>query len=51
MKLEPVTKLDNRNKTTSKKFKMTLFWQTVRSLSFYQFMVNLEQSQSMIPDV
>ena len=41
MKLEPLTKLDKRN---------TSYTQTVASLSFYRFVVNLEQSGSWIPD-
>ena len=42
MKLGPVTKLDKRNKTTSKKF--------MTSLSFFGFLANLEQSGGRIPD-
>ena len=38
MKLRPVTKLDKRNKTTSKKLTMTSFQQIVTSLPFFQFM-------------
>ena len=50
MKLEPVTKLDKRNKTTSKNLTMTSYRQIVTSLPFLQFTVNLEQSGSQIPD-
>ena len=42
MKLGTVTKLDKRNKTTSKNLKVT-------SLSFFQFMANLNQLGSWIP--
>ena len=45
MKLVPV-----RNETTSKKFTMTSCCQIVTALTFFQFMVNLEQSGSRIPE-
>ena len=48
-KFGPVTKLDKRNKRTSKKLTMTPFRQIVISLSFFRFMANLEQSRSRIP--
>ena len=51
MKLGPVTKLDKRNKTTSKKLTMTSCQQIVTSLSFFQFMANLEQFGSRGSDV
>ena len=35
MKLGPVTKLDERNKTTLNKMTMTLYWEIVMSLSFF----------------
>ena len=38
MKLAPVTKLNKRNKTTSKNLTMTSFRQIVTSLSFFRFM-------------
>ena len=38
MKLEPVTKIDKKNKTTSKNLMMMSCWQIVTSLSFFQFM-------------
>ena len=41
MKLRQDTKLDKRNKSTTKKLAM---------MSFIQYMVNLEQSESWIPD-
>ena len=41
MKHGPVTKLDKRNKTTSKKMMLT---------SFFGFLANLEQSGDRIPD-
>ena len=50
MKLRPVTELDKKNKTTSKKLTMTSYRQVVTSLSFFQFMANLEQSGSRISD-
>ena len=48
MKLGPIAKLDERKKNTSKK--LTSYQKIVTSLSFFQFMVNLEQSRSWIPD-
>ena len=48
--LRPVTKLDKRNTATSKKLTMTPCQQIVTLLSFFQFMTNLEQSGSSIPD-
>ena len=50
MKLGPVTKLDKRNKTMSKKFDVTSCQNTVTSLSFYGFLVNLEHFTGRIPD-
>ena len=50
MKLRPVTKLDKRNKTTSKKFDVTSCRKIVMSLSFFGFLANLEQSGGRIPD-
>ena len=50
MKLGPVTKLDKRNKTTSKKLMMTSYRKIVTSLSFFGFLANLEQSGCGIPD-
>ena len=47
MKFRPVTKLD---KKTSKKLTMSSCWQILMSLSFFQFMPNLEQFESQIPD-
>ena len=43
MKLGPVTKLDKRNKVTSKNLTLT-------SLSFSGFLANLERSRDWIPD-
>ena len=48
MKLGPIAKLDERKKNMSKK--LTSCQKIVTSLSFFQFMVNLEQSRSWIPD-
>ena len=50
MKLASVTKLDKRNKTTSKKLMMTSCQQAVTSFSFFEFMANLEPSRRRIPD-
>ena len=51
MKLGPVTKLHKINKTTSKKkLTVTSCQKIVMSLSFFQFMANLEQSRSRIMD-
>ena len=50
MKLGPVTKLDKRNKTTSKKLTLTSCQKIVTSLSFLEFLANLEQSGGWIPD-
>ena len=50
MKLGPVTKLDKRNKTTSKKFGDDDISAKITSLSFFRFMADLEQSGSQIPD-
>ena len=50
MKLGPVTKLDKRNKTTSKKLTMMPCREIVTSLSFFGFLANLEQSGGRIPD-
>ena len=44
MKLGPITKLDKRNKTTSKNLTMTSCRKIVRSLPFYGFLTNLEKS-------
>ena len=44
MKLGPVTKLDKRNKGTSKKVTMRSCWEIMTSLLFLRFMDNLEQS-------
>ena len=50
MKLGPVTKLDKRNRTTSMTLTMTLCQQIVTSLSFFRFLINLEQSGGRTPD-
>ena len=50
MKLGPVTKLDKRSKTGSKKLSMTTCQQIEMSLSFFRFMTNLEKCESRIPD-
>ena len=50
MRLEPVTKVDKRNKKPLKNLMITSFQKILTSLSFSKFMVNLEQSGSEIPD-
>ena len=50
MKLGPVTKLDKRNKTTSKSFDDNIMSKIVTSLLFFGFFANLEQSGDRIPD-
>ena len=50
LKLGLLTKIDKSNKTTPKMLKMTSCQQTMTPLSFFQFMTNLEQSGSRIPD-
>ena len=51
MKLGPVTKLDKRNKTTSKKFDDDVMSKKiVASLLFFQFTANLDQSGGRIPN-
>ena len=52
MKFGPVTKLDKRNKETSKNFDddfMSANYDVIM-MSFVQFMANLEQSRGRIPD-
>ena len=50
MKLGPVTKLDKRNKTTSKNLTLMSCRENVTSLLFFEFLTNLEQSGDWIPD-
>ena len=50
MKLGPVTKLDKRNKTTSKNVTLTPCQKIVTSLSFFRFLVNMKQFGGRIPD-
>ena len=50
MKLGPVTELVERNKTTSKKLTLTSCRKIVTPLSFFTFLVNLEQFRGRIPD-
>ena len=50
MKLGPMTNLTRETKWHQKNLTMTLCWQIVMPLSFFRFMVNLEQSGSRIPD-
>ena len=44
LKLGPVTELDKRNKILSKKLLMTSCRKIIMSLSFFQFIRNLDQS-------
>ena len=50
MKLRPVTKLYKRNKTTSKKIDSDVMLENCDVIVFSQFIANLEQSRSRIPD-
>ena len=50
MKLETVTKLDKRNTATSKNLAITSCQQIVTSLSFFQFMTNLQPWGRRIQD-
>ena len=50
MNLGPVTKLEKRNKTTSKNLTLTSCRKIVTLLSFFGFLANLEQSRGRIPD-
>ena len=50
MKLGPETKLDKRNKTTSKKKTFTSGRKIVTLLSCFKFLVNSEQYGGWIPD-
>ena len=50
VKLGPVTKLNKRNKTTSKKFDEDVIPENCDAFAIFQFTANLEQSESRIPD-
>ena len=50
MKLGPVTKLDKRNKTTSKNMTLTSCRKIMTPLSFFGFLANLKQSGGWILD-
>ena len=50
MKLGPVTKLDKRNKTTSKKIDIDAMSENCDVIAIFRILVNLEQSGSRIPD-
>ena len=50
MKLRPETKLDKRNKKTSKNLTTTSGQKIVILLSFFRLMANLEKSGNWIPD-
>ena len=50
MKLGPVTRLDNGNKTMSKNLTLTSCRESMTSFSFFGFLANLEQSGGRIPD-
>ena len=50
MKLGPVTKLDKKNTTMSKKIDDDFVSANMTSLSFFRLMVNLKQFGRRIPD-
>ena len=50
MKLEPVSKLDKKNKTTQKKIDNDVMSKIVTSSPFFAFLSNLEQSGGRILD-
>ena len=51
MKLRAVTNIYKRHTRKLKKFMTTSCRKNVASLSFFQFIANLEQPRSQIPDV
>ena len=51
MKLGSVTKIDTRNKITSKKLTMTSCQKIVTSLSFFGFLANLESAKVMFSGI
>ena len=50
MKLELKSKIDKRNKATSKKFDNDLMSTNCDAIAFFQFMANIEKSGSRVPD-
>ena len=50
IKLAPATKLNKRNTTVSKKLTMTPCRQIVTSSLFFRLMVDLELSETLIPE-
>ena len=50
MKLGPVTKIDKRNETTSKKFDDDVKSENCDVIVIFGFLANLEQSAGRIPD-
>ena len=50
MKLGPATTIDKRNKATSTKFDDDVYRKILTSLSFSEFLANLEQSGDQVPD-
>ena len=50
IRLGTVTKFDKENTTMSKRLPVMLCYKIMNSFSFFQFMTNLEQSKSQIPD-
>ena len=50
MKLGSVTKLEKRKDTRSKKIDDDFMPEIVTSLSIFQFMANMQQSGSRVPD-
>ena len=49
IRLGPVTILDKRNTATSRKFDNDVMWATFASLSFFQFIDNLQISRNRFP--
>ena len=43
MKLVPITKIDKRNKTTSKKFDDVVMWENCDVITIFSFTVNLAE--------
>ena len=50
MKRGPVTRLDKKNKKYVKKLTLTSCQKIVMSLSFFEFLDNLEQTEGRRPD-
>ena len=50
MKLGPVTKIDKRNKTTSKKIDIDVMSKKCDAIDIFRILANLEQSGGQIPE-